>query len=429
MYKIGIIGLGYVGLPLALEFGKKYNTVGFDKSIKRIRELKKNVDITRETSKKEIGSSKKISFSNKIEDLKNCNVYIIAVPTPINKKKEPNLKPLYAASKTVGKLISINDIVIYESTVYPGLTEEYCVPILEKYSGLDYISERNKKNGKKGFYCGYSPERVNPGDKSSKVSNIVKVTSGSTREIARKIDRLYSSIISAGTHMTQSIKIAEAAKVIENTQRDLNIALINELSIIFNKMSIDTQQVLKAAETKWNFLPFKPGLVGGHCIGVDPYYLTYKSKQIGYTPEVILSGRKINDQMPKYVVKKVFNIMKKKKIEGKNLKFLICGAAFKEDCSDTRNSKSIEIMEILKKKYSRIDCYDPIVAKPTLFDKQGIQLKRIPNLNFYDVIIIAVAHNQFIRLGINKIKKFAKKKSVIFDVKSVFKESEVDGRL
>ncbi len=429
MYKIGIIGLGYVGLPLALEFGKKYNTVGFDKSIKRIRELKKNVDITRETSKKEIGSSKKISFSNKVADLKNCNVYIIAVPTPINKKKEPNLKPLYSASKTVGKLISINDIVIYESTVYPGLTEEYCVPILEKYSGLDYISERNKKNGKKGFYCGYSPERVNPGDKSSKVSNIVKVTSGSTREIARKIDRLYSSIISAGTHMTQSIKIAEAAKVIENTQRDLNIALINELSIIFNKMSIDTQQVLKAAETKWNFLPFKPGLVGGHCIGVDPYYLTYKSKQIGYTPEVILSGRKINDQMPKYVVKKVFNIMKKKKIEGKNLKFLICGAAFKEDCSDTRNSKSIEIMEILKKKYSRIDCYDPIVAKPTLFDKQGIQLKRIPNLNFYDVIIIAVAHNQFIRLGINKIKKFAKKKSVIFDVKSVFKESEVDGRL
>ena len=429
MYKIGVIGLGYVGLPLALEFGKKYVTVGFDKSSKRIEELKKYIDITDETSKKEIELSKKIIFSSKVADLKNCNIYIIAVPTPINNKKEPNLKPLYSASKTVGKLITKNNIVIYESTVYPGLTEEYCVPILEKYSGLDYICEINKKNVKNGFYCGYSPERVNPGDKSSKVSNIVKVTSGSTKEIAIKIDRLYKSIISAGTYMTQSIKIAEAAKVIENTQRDVNIALINELSIIFNKMSIDTQQVLKAAETKWNFLPFKPGLVGGHCIGVDPYYLTYKSKQIGYTPEVILSGRKINDKMPGYVVNKVFNIMKKKKINKKNSKFLICGAAFKEDCPDTRNSKSIEIIKIIKKKYSRIDCFDPIIVKPLLFDKSGIQLKRKPNLNFYDVIIIAVAHTQFRRLGINKIKKFAKKKSVIFDVKSVFEESEVDGRL
>ncbi len=429
MNNIGIIGLGYVGLPLALEFGKKYPTVAFDLNKKRISELKNKFDYTKEVSKQDFFAAKKIKFTSNIEDLKSSNIYIVAVPTPINNRKEPDLKPLFLASKNVGKLLSDQDIVIFESTVYPGATEEFCVPILEKYSNLKFINQKNKKVIKNGFYCGYSPERINPGDKKNRITNITKVTSGSTSDVALKVDKLYKSIITAGTHMAESIKIAEASKIIENTQRDVNIALINELSIIFDKLSIDTKKVLNAASTKWNFLPFSPGLVGGHCIGVDPYYLTYKSKKIGYEPRVILSGRKINDQMPKFIFNKVKKLMMGKKLYKNNAKILFLGATFKENCPDIRNSKSIELIKIFKKSFENLYCYDPYIFNEESLNKIGAKIIKKPRDNFYDVIIITVSHKEFLRLGYDRIIKFAKKNNVVFDVKSIFPGVKVDGSL
>ena len=338
--KIALIGLGYVGLPLAIEFGKKFKVVGFDISKERIDLLKKNEDPNLEISKKEFSDSAHLNFSHNIDDIKDCNIYIITVPTPIDKHKTPDLTALEKSSKTVGSVLKKGDIVIYESTVYPGATEEFCVPILEKQSGLKFNTD---------FYCGYSPERINPGDKKHKLIDIKKVTAGSTPEIALEVDELYNEIIVAGTHKAESIKVAEAAKVIENTQRDLNIALINELSIIFKKLNIDTEAVLKAAETKWNFNSFRPGLVGGHCIGVDPYYLTYKSKIAGYEPKIILAGRKLNDNMSTYVTKNILKILTKKKIKIKKAKILIMGLSFKENCSDLRNSKILDVCKLLLK--------------------------------------------------------------------------------
>lgn len=429
MQVIGIIGLGYVGLPLALEFGKKYKTIGFDKNHKRINELKKSIDFTLETSKKEIKSSKNIKFTKKISDLEKCNIYIVTVPTPITSKKKPDLKYLRDASISVARMLKKNDTVIYESTVYPGLTEEFCVPILEKYSTLKYINETNKKKLKKGFFCGYSPERINPGDKKNRISKIVKVTSGSTTEISKKIDRLYNSIIPAGTYMAKSIKVAEAAKVIENTQRDVNIALMNELSIIFDKLSIDTKEVLEAAGTKWNFLPFQPGLVGGHCIGIDPYYLTYKSLSVGYRPKVILSGRKINDEMPEHIAIKIMKLAKIKKINTKKCNVLFLGLTFKENCPDIRNSKSIELLKIMSKSFKNIDCYDPFISKPNFITNKNIKLISNPKDNFYDIIVITVAHDLFKKTGVKKIRKYAKNKNIIYDIKSIFSKNDTDGRL
>lgn len=429
-HKIGIVGLGYVGLPLAIEFGKKYETIGYDHDKKRIDELKKFIDRTKEISLKDIKSSKKIKFSSSFSDLKKCNFFIICVPTPISKNKKPNLIPIKNASKNVGKVLKPDDVVIYESTVYPGTTEEICVPILERESDLDYICEINKKNILKGFYCGYSPERINPGDKKNKITNILKVTSGSTTEISKKIDKLYKSIIPAGTFLAESIKVAEAAKIIENTQRDLNIALINELSIIFDKMSIDTHSVLKAAETKWNFHSFKPGLVGGHCIGVDPYYLTFKSLALGYVPEVILSGRKINDSMPKYVSNKLLKLVSTNGISYKKAKILFLGATFKENCPDIRNSKSIELMEILVKKFKQVDCFDPYITSKSISQLvKKINFVTKPKKNYYDLIVISVAHNFFKKLGIKKINSFGKRNKIVFDIKSIFNKDLTDGSL
>ena len=350
--KIAVVGLGYVGLPLAIEFGLKRSVIGFDINVTRINELKKGEDVTLETTNEEIKNAVHLSFTNKIEDIKDCKIYIITVPTPIDQDKKPDLTPLKKASESVGSILKKNDIVIYESTVFPGATEEICVPIIENKSGLIF---------NKDFYCGYSPERINPGDKEHRITNIKKVTSGSTPEIATVVDNLYSEIISAGTHKASSIKVAEAAKVIENTQRDVNIALINELALIFNKLEIDTESVLEAAGTKWNFLPFKPGLVGGHCIGVDPYYLTHKALEVGYNPEIILAGRRINDSMGYFIVSQVSKLMAKKNIQLDNANILIMGLAFKENCPDIRNTKVIDLINEFKDLNFDVDVYDPWV--------------------------------------------------------------------
>ncbi|GAB4259378.1 MAG: Vi polysaccharide biosynthesis UDP-N-acetylglucosamine C-6 dehydrogenase TviB [Methylomicrobium sp.] len=417
---LGMIGLGYVGLPLAVEFGKKYPTVGFDINAERIAELQAGHDHTLEVGDDELKEATHLTYTASPDDIKHCNIYIVTVPTPINEYKQPDLSPLEKASTLLGGVIKPNDIVIYESTVYPGATEEVCVPILEKISGLTFNQD---------FYVGYSPERINPGDKEHRVTNILKVTSGSTPEVAEKIDRLYKSIITAGTHKASSIKVAEAAKVIENTQRDLNIALINELAIIFNKLGIDTEEVLLAAGTKWNFLPFRPGLVGGHCIGVDPYYLTHKAQAIGYNPEVILSGRRINDGMGEYVVSQLIKLMLKKRIHVQESNVLIMGLTFKENCPDLRNTRVVDIVKELKSYGVNVHIYDPWVDSDEAVEEYGIATIERPETGRYDAILLAVAHHQFKRMDIAEIRSFGKQNSVIYDLKYVFPAASTDARL
>ena len=415
--KIAIIGLGYVGLPLAHAFSTKYKVVGFDIAQWRIDELKKGIDRTLELSEAQVKEAidNGMEFTDDPNDIADCNIYIVTVPTPIDEHKRPNLTPLIKASETIGKVLKKDDIVIYESTVYPGATEERCVPILEKFSGLKFNED---------FYCGYSPERINPGDKEHTVTKILKVTSGSTPEIAKKVDQLYASIITAGTHLAPSIKVAEAAKVIENAQRDINIAFVNELAIIFNKLGIDTNAVLEAAGTKWNFLPFKPGLVGGHCIGVDPYYLTYKAQEIGYNPEIILAGRRLNDNMGIYVANQVIKLMIKKghKIEG--AKVLVLGITFKENCPDIRNSRVIDVINELKDFGCNVDVYDPWADTKEVMREYGLNLLDEDKLDLstYDAIVLAVAHNKFKALDITPANK-----QVVYDIKSILKKS--DGKL
>ena len=415
--KLAIIGLGYVGLPLALEFAKKRSVIGFDINETRINELNSGFDRNYELSKKELKNSKNLKFTHIKDELKSANCYIITVPTPINQFKKPNLKPLLMASKIVSKFILNKDLIIYESTVYPGCIEEECVPMLEKFSGLKFNQD---------FFCGYSPERINPGDKEHTISNIKKITSGSTPEITDLVDDLYNEIIIAGTHKVSNIKIAEAAKVIENTQRDINIALINELSIIFDKMNIDTKAVLDAAESKWNFLPFKPGLVGGHCIGVDPYYLTHKAQSIGYKPKIILAGREINDKMGIHVASEFIKKMKKKKLYIKGSRILIMGLTFKENCADVRNSGIESTIKELKRYDCNLDLYDPWVNVE--------EIKKIYNVypttklvkNTYDGILIAVAHQKFKNMGIKFILNLCKKDHIIYDLKYLFSKDHVD---
>ena len=414
--KITVIGLGYVGLPLALEFGKKYNTTGFDLNKKRIEELNQQIDYSKEVSKEEFLNSKQIKFTSSLENV-SSDVYIIAVPTPIDKQKRPDLSPLISASTIVGRILKEGDIVIYESTVYPGCTEEICVPILEKESTLIF---------NKNFYCGYSPERINPGDKERPITKITKITSGSTPEIAKFVDNLYNSIIDAGTHLASSIKVAEAAKVIENTQRDLNIAFVNELSIIFNKIGIDTNDVLEAAGTKWNFMKFKPGLVGGHCIGVDPYYLTFKSQELGYYPEIILAGRKLNDRMGAHIANQVMKLMKKKNHNIDAADILMLGITFKENCTDIRNSKAIDIVNELREFGAIVDVYDPWADKLEVEKEYSINLSNNIHNKNYKAIILAVAHDEFLNIDFNSIRS---NNTVVFDVKSILPIEYIDGRL
>jgi len=418
--KIGMIGLGYVGLPLAVEFGQKYPTVGFDINQHRIAELQAGNDRTLEVSSAELAEATQLTYSCHLQDLADCNIHIVTVPTPINEHKQPDLTPLQKASELLGKVIKAGDIVIYESTVYPGATEEVCVPILEKVSGLQFNRD---------FYVGYSPERINPGDKQHRVTNILKVTSGSTPEIAEKVDQLYKSIITAGTHKASSIKVAEAAKVIENTQRDVNIALINELALIFNKLGIDTEEVLLAAGTKWNFLPFRPGLVGGHCIGVDPYYLTHKAQAIGYNPEVILSGRRINDSMGAYVVSQLIKLMLKKRIQVQDAKVLIMGLTFKENCPDIRNTRVVDIVAELKTYGVAVDVYDPWVDGDETFEEYGIRPIAQPGRGKYDAMVLAVAHEEFKEMPIGDIRALGKAQSIIYDLKYLFPAELTDARL
>lgn len=419
-HTIAIIGLGYVGLPLAVEFGKHYPTIGFDINAPRIAELKAGKDSTLEVDSDELKLAHQLSYTDSPEQLKSANIYIVTVPTPIDSHKRPDLTPLLSASHTVGKTLKKGDIVIYESTVYPGATEEDCVPILEQESGLTF---------NKDFFAGYSPERINPGDKEHRVTTIKKVTSGSTPETAETVDALYRSIITAGTHKASSIRVAEAAKVIENTQRDLNIALINELSIIFNKMEIDTLEVLEAAGTKWNFLPFRPGLVGGHCIGVDPYYLTHKAEQIGYNPQVILAGRRINDNMGGYVAGRTVKLMTKRRIHVVDSNILIMGLTFKENCPDLRNTRVTDIIRELGTYNANVDVYDPWVNPAEAKHEYGITPVASPVEGKYDAIILAVAHQQFRDLGETGIRKYAKANAVLFDVKQVLPKDKVDARL
>ncbi|MCO8043585.1 Vi polysaccharide biosynthesis UDP-N-acetylglucosamine C-6 dehydrogenase TviB [Acinetobacter bohemicus] len=409
--KIAVIGLGYVGLPLAVEFGKKVPVVGFDIYQKRIDELKSGQDHTLEVSPEELKQANQLSYSANLEDLKSCNFFIVTVPTPIDEFKQPDLTPLVKASTSIGQVLKKGDVVVYESTVYPGATEETCIPVLEQVSGLKFNQD---------FFAGYSPERINPGDKLHRVTNILKITSGSTPEVAEFVDQVYNLVIEAGTHKATSIKVAEAAKVIENTQRDVNIALINELAVIFNKMGIDTEAVLQAAGTKWNFLPFRPGLVGGHCIGVDPYYLTHKAQSLGLHPEIILAARRLNDRMGEYVATQLIKEMVKKRIQVVGSKILVMGLSFKENCPDIRNTKIVDMVKALKEYELDIDIYDPWVNVDEAFNEYGIRPREDIKINNYDGIIVAVSHKQFLEMGIKNIIKFSKEKSVIFDLKSNF---------
>jgi len=418
--KIALIGLGYVGLPLAIEFGKKRDVIGFDINKERIDLLKNNTDPTLEITKREFTEAIYLKFTTNVKHLKECNIFIVTVPTPIDKHKRPDLTSLENSSETIGSVLKKGDIVIYESTVYPGATEEICVPILEKKSGLIF---------NKDFYCGYSPERINAGDKEHKITNIRKVTSGSTPEIAIEINKLYQEIIVAGTHRAKSIKIAEAAKVIENTQRDLNIALINELALIFKKLDIDTEAVLEAAGTKWNFLPFRPGLVGGHCIGVDPYYLTHKANEVGYYPEMILAGRRLNDNMGSYVANEVSKLMTKKRIQIAEANILIMGLTFKENCPDHRNTRVVDLVKELKSFNCNVDVYDPWVNKKQVADEYKIQIIDKPLKDKYSAIVIAVAHDEFKKLTENQIRAYGKNNHVLYDIKYLLKANETDGRL
>lgn len=418
--KIGVVGLGYVGLPLAVEFGRKYPTLGFDINAQRVSELIAGEDRTLEVDNDELSTAKHLSYSSKSTDLKQCNFIIVTVPTPIDEFKQPDLSPLIGASTTIGKVLSKNSIVVFESTVYPGATEEVCVPILEKESGLKFND---------GFYVGYSPERINPGDKEHRLPTIKKVTSGSTPEVAEYVDSVYRSIITAGTHLASSIKVAEAAKVIENTQRDVNIALINELALIFDRMDIDTLEVLEAAGTKWNFLPFRPGLVGGHCIGVDPYYLTSKAQSIGYNPEMILSGRRINDGMGGYVAESVVKQMLQKKIHIVDSKILILGFTFKENCPDVRNTRVIDIVHELQSYHAEVDVYDPWVDTEEAKYEYDIDLTQKLSENYYQAIILAVAHDEFKQMGVTAIRALGQRNHILYDVKNVFAKQDVDKRL
>jgi UDP-N-acetyl-D-galactosamine dehydrogenase len=417
---IALVGLGYVGLPLAVEFGKKRKVIGFDINKTRINELKNGVDSTLETTDQELKEAVYLSYTTRLDDIKDCSIYIVTVPTPIDKHKRPDLTPLIKSSESVGLILKKGDIVIYESTVYPGATEEICVPILEKQSGLKF---------NKDFYCGYSPERINPGDKEHRVTTIKKITSGSTPGIATQVDELYKEIIVAGTHKASSIKVAEAAKVIENTQRDVNIALINELALIFNKLNIDTESVLVAAGTKWNFLPFRPGLVGGHCIGVDPYYLTHKAIEVGYNPEMILAGRRLNDNMGLYVVDQVSKIMTKKRIHIVDSNVLIMGLTFKENCPDLRNTRVVDLVEGFKGFNCNVDVYDPWVDKDEAMCEYKIKPIDKPTPGKYDAIVLAVAHDEFKELSLEQIKSFGKDNHVLYDIKYLLDAKEVDGRL
>lgn len=407
-------------MPLAVEFGKKRIVIGFDVNRSRINELQNNIDTTLETTNEDLNDAVHLSFTPNLNDIKDCEVFIITVPTPIDNNKKPDLSLLAKASDSIGSILKKGDIVIYESTVYPGATEEVCVPILEKKSGLTF---------NKDFYCGYSPERINPGDKAHKLINIKKVTSGSTPEIAIEINELYKEIIVAGTHLASSIKVAEAAKVIENTQRDVNIALINELSIIFKKLNIDTEAILEAAGTKWNFLPFRPGLVGGHCIGVDPYYLAHKAIEVGYNPEMILTGRRLNDKMGLYIVDQVIKLMTKKSISLTNAKILIMGLTFKENCPDLRNTRVVDLLEEFEDFNCNVDVYDPWVDKDNAAYDCNIKLIDEPERGKYDAILLTVAHDEFKALSLEKIRSFGKDKHVLYDVKYLLKANESDGRL
>ena len=418
--KIAIIGLGYVGLPLAVEFGKQLPVVGFDIQQKRIQELQSGQDHTLEVSSEELKQAIHLSYSANLDDLRSSNFFIVTVPTPIDEFKQPDLTPLVKASETLGKALKKGDIVIYESTVYPGATEEVCVPVLEKVSGLKYNVD---------FYCGYSPERINPGDKQHRVSTIKKVTSGSTPEIAEVVDQLYKTIITAGTHKASSIRVAEAAKVIENTQRDVNIALINELALIFNRLGIDTQAVLEAAGTKWNFLPFRPGLVGGHCIGVDPYYLTHKAQAIGYHPEIILAGRRLNDSMGSYVVSQLVKAMTKRCIQVQGARVLVMGLTFKENCPDLRNTRIVDIVKELGEYNIQVDVYDPWVEVEEAQHEYGITPIANPQAGEYDGIILGVAHQEFVEMGAQAIRALGKPNHVLYDLKYILKAEEADIRL
>ena len=418
--KLAIIGLGYVGLPLAVEFGKHRTVVGFDINPQRIAQLRAGYDQTLETEPEELRAASYLSFSTELDDLRNCNCFIVTVPTPIDQHKRPDLTPLIKASETVGKVLKPGDIVIYESTVYPGCTEEDCVPVLEKFSGLKY---------QQGFYCGYSPERINPGDKQHRVTTIKKVTSGSTPQVADLVDALYRQIITAGTHQAPSIKVAEAAKVIENTQRDVNIALINELALIFNKMGIDTESVLLAAGSKWNFLPFRPGLVGGHCIGVDPYYLTHKAESIGYHPEIILAGRRLNDSMGAYVVTQLVKAMTRRRLQVDGARVLVMGLTFKENCPDLRNTRVVDIVRELADYNVQADVFDPWANADEARHEYGITPIENPAVGVYDAVIIAVAHEQFKTMGQAAIRALGKPGHVLYDLKYVFPASESDLRL
>jgi UDP-N-acetyl-D-galactosamine dehydrogenase len=418
--KIGVVGLGYVGLPLAVEFGKRFHTVGFDIKAARVDELKGGHDSTLETTEEELASTTKLSYTTRLEDLKLCRVYIVTVPTPIDEYKRPDLTPLEKSSESVGKVLKKGDVVVYESTVYPGCTEEVCVPILERVSGLRF---------NKDFFCGYSPERINPGDKQHRLTTIRKVTSGSTPEVAEFVDSLYRSIVTVGTHKASSIKVAEAAKVIENTQRDVNIALINELALIFNRLGIDTEEVLLAAGSKWNFLPFRPGLVGGHCIGVDPYYLTHKAQAIGYHPEMILAGRRINDNMGTYVAQQIALLMIQHTIQVKGSRILVMGLTFKENCPDVRNTKIVDVVKELEKYGAKVDVCDPWADPDEAEHEYGLRPVKKAKDGSYDAVVMGVAHEEFRRMGIAKVRRLGRKNHVLYDIKYVFKADEVDGRL
>lgn len=418
--RIAIVGLGYVGLPLAVEFGRQLNTIGFDTNARRIDELRQGRDHTQETSAEELAMADRLGFTTDVQDIAGCNVYIVTVPTPVDEANRPDLSPLENASASIGKVLKRGDIVIYESTVYPGTTEEICVPVLERASGLRFNHD---------FTCGYSPERINPGDKLHRLPTITKITSGSTPETADFVDALYRRIITAGTHKASSIKVAEAAKVIENTQRDVNIALVNELAMIFNAMGIDTQDVLDAAATKWNFLPFKPGLVGGHCIGVDPYYLTHKATVLGYHPELILAARRINSRMGLYVAHQVIRLMANKRIHVVGSRILVLGLSFKENCPDLRNTRVVDIVHELRAAHADVDVYDPWANADEAEQRLGLRTIDRPAPQSYDAIVLAVAHQAFLDLGDAGIRAFGREHCAVFDIKSLLPAASVDGRL
>ncbi len=418
--RIGIVGLGYVGLPLAVEFGKHYETIGFDVKAERIAQLRRGRDVTLEASRAELKEAKRLTFTTDLNKLKSCQVFIVTVPTPIDEYKRPDLTALRRASESVGAVMRRGAVVVYESTVYPGCTEEVCVPILERVSGLKFNRD---------FFAGYSPERINPGDKSHRLTTIRKVTSGSTPQVSEFVDRLYGSIVTAGTHKASSIRVAEAAKVIENTQRDVNIALINELALIFNRLGIDTEEVLNAAGSKWNFLPFRPGLVGGHCIGVDPYYLTHKAQEIGYHAEMILAGRRLNDNMALYVTGQITRLMATKRIHVKGARVLMLGMTFKENCPDIRNSKVVDVVRELTSHGAKVDIYDPWANAGECRHEYGLKTVRDLKPGRYDVAVVAVAHRQFRELGARGVRRLCKKNHVLYDIKHVFPAAAVDGRL